>query len=317
QLQLAALSEDLTRNINDNLFERKDDAIDLFDDFGDLIQLNYSAAGAVGLEYLLEKKEIDTATAYGIVVKFAQLLIEDVYASVLDYKSLIDSYWHYLYNPSADWAKFCKISIFLLTVHSYITELGDKADKNNPHGYYNMLRDALNDGEFEASAIATTNYNNLIGDILGRDDIIFLNGSVTVWYDPYLNKIGTGSELDNDEHHIIVPLLFTQSGTKPMTSISLSEKYVDMYRQWKDSDAIVTVGFGFGSDDEHINGILRTLVNDNDKELIIVTLCEKTDIEKEAKNIAKKLKINNVRRVTVIPVDKEGYVDGKKWVAML
>lgn len=45
QLQLGALSEELSRNINDNLVSKKDEGIDLFDDFGELIKLNYNAAG--------------------------------------------------------------------------------------------------------------------------------------------------------------------------------------------------------------------------------------------------------------------------------
>lgn len=95
-----------------------------------------------------------------------------------------------------------------------------------------MLQKSLSDGKYELSAIATTNYNKIIQDILGDcDQVTFLNGSVDSWYDPYLNKIGSKEELDNSEHHIIVPLIFTQSGTKPMTSISMSEKYVDLYRK--------------------------------------------------------------------------------------
>ena len=318
QLQLGALSEDLSRNINDNLFSKKDEKIDLFDDFGELIKLNYNVAGVSGLEFLLEDHEIETITPYGIILRFAQLLIEEIYASVLDYKSLIDSNWHYLYNPSSDWAKFCKIAIFLLTVHQYITELGDKADKYNADGYYNMLRKSLNDGMYEASAIATTNYNKIIEEILGSEyPVTYLNGSVAVWYDPYLNKVGSKTELDNSEHHIIVPLLFTQSGTKPMTSISMSMKYVEMYQKWKDSDAIVVVGFGFGTDDEHINGILRTLVNDNGKELKVVTLKHDKSEDAESKEIARKLKVVDHRKVKMILVDRDGKKDGKPWTEWL
>ena len=189
QLQLGALSEELTKNINDNLFAKKDDGIDLFDDFGELIRINYKAAGVSGLEFLLEKREYQTFTDEGVILTFAQKLIENIYASVLDYKTLIDSNWHNLYCPRADWAKFCKIAIFLLTVHQYISELGEKAKTANPDGYYNMLKDAIEAGKYEATAIATTNYNSLIEDILERD-ITYLNGSTSVWYDPYLNKIG-------------------------------------------------------------------------------------------------------------------------------
>lgn len=314
QLQLGALSEELTKNINDNLFAKKDDAIDLFDDFGELIKINYKAAGVSGLELLLEKRVFDASTDNGIVLTFAQRLIENIYASVLDYKSLIDSNWHNLYCPRADWAKFCKIAIFLLTVRQYISTLGENARSANPDGYYNMLKDAIVAGNYAATVIATTNYNSLIEDIL-ECEITYLNGSTSVWYDPYLNKIGKKEELDDDEHHIIVPLIFTQSGTKPMTAISMSEKYVDLYRAWKESDAIVVVGFGFGSDDEHINGILRTLVNDDGKELIIVT--RGTSVPTLSHQKAKALKIKDASKIRVITVGDDGRHNGERWVDLL
>ena len=36
-------------------------------------------------------RESETDTPEGIIIRFVQLIIEDIYASVLDYKSLIDS----------------------------------------------------------------------------------------------------------------------------------------------------------------------------------------------------------------------------------
>ena len=314
QLQLGALSEDLTRTINDNLFSKKDDEIDLFDDFGELIRINYMSAGVKGLELLFEEWDYDLNKPIGVILLFTQKMLENLYASVLDYKSLIDTNWHYLYCPRDDWAKFCKISIFLLTVQSYISKIGEQAKKDNPNGYYNILRKAMDDSKIEVSAVATTNYNNFIEEILGRD-ITYLNGSTSIWYDPYLNKVGKKEELDDEEHHIIVPLLFTQSGTKPMTAIGMSEKYVDLYRSWKESDAIVVVGFGFGIDDEHINGILRTLVNDDGKSLIIITVG--TDEKALERQKARMLKIHDINKIRVIVVDKNGKKDGKSWIEYL
>ena len=256
--------------------------------------------------------------SYKIILRFAQLLLEKIYASVLDYKNLIDSNWHYLYCPSSDWAKFCKIAIFLLTVHKYISEIGSKAIINCPNGYYNILQKALKEKKFEATAIATTNYNDIIENILGDSiPIMHLNGSISVWYDPYLNKAGSKTELTNSERHIIVPLLFTQSGTKPMTSISMSVKYVEVYKDWKESDAIVVVGFGFGTDDEHINGILRTLVNDDGKEIIVITLKGERTESEEVKEIAMKLKVTNTKMIKILLVDEEGKIDGKFWSEFL
>ena len=129
--------------------------------------------------------------------------------------------------------------------------------------------------------------------------------------------MGSKEELNRGEKHIIVPLLFTQSGTKPMTSIDMSVKYVDMYRKWKESDAIVVVGFGFGNDDEHINGILRTLVNDDGKLLKVVTLKQDKTAEESSIEIASKLKISDYKKIQVILVGSDGKKDGKPWTDLL
>ena len=100
-MQLGALSENLSRRINENPFKVKDDNIDIFDDIGDIIQLNYRASGVNGLEYLLDSEKADMSSDEGILANFAQQLLEEIFASVLDYKSLIDSNWHYLYCPRA------------------------------------------------------------------------------------------------------------------------------------------------------------------------------------------------------------------------
>ena len=217
QLQIGALSSTLVKNINDNIFEKKDEEIDLFDDIGEVLRLNYQSTGVIGVEYLYDNfknKNIDEMDNNFKIVHFAKCILEEIFASVLDYKSLIDSNWHYLYCPKNEWAKFCKISIFLLSVKNYI-EQNLPTDISNK-GYYDDLKDIITDNlQIEVTRIATTNYNKIIAEKLQKD-IIYLNGSVTQWYDPYLNKIDTFENLNGK---FVVPLLFTQSGTKPMTSI--------------------------------------------------------------------------------------------------
>ena len=318
QLLVGALSETLSRRINDGLFSKKDDEIDIFDDIGEIIQLNYSSSGLSGMEYLLDQREADISTDAGKCLRFAQKIIEAIYAVVLDYKTLIDANWHYLYSPSTDWAKFCKICIFLLNVRDYITKMACSAKPEAKHGYYNVLKESIDEKKFEVSAVATTNYNRFISDIL-RIEVAFLNGSTETWYDPYLNRIGTKSELTTSENHILVPLMFTQSGTKPMTSIEMSMKYVDTYTQWKNSDRVIIVGFGFGTDDEHINGILRTLIDVDNKEITVVTLDKHQSDDVIAKDIARKLKVTNVSNISIIQVDVNGIniQDKKIWTDAL
>lgn len=320
QLLVGALSENLTKRINGGLFSKKDDEIDFFDDFGEILQLNYSASGLVGMEYLLDKRNPDLSNSLGKCLLFAQNIVEDIYSVVLDYKSLIDMYWHYLYTPSTDWAKFCKICIFLLNVRDYMVTAESHAKakrdslKESFHGYYQQLNEAIKCNLFEVHGIATTNYCNFIAEeifkgIDGKNEkVVFLNGSTEMWYDPYLNRIGSEDELAHPDNHILVPLMFTQSGTKPMTSIQMSEKYVETYNKWKEVDKIVIVGFGFGSDDEHINGILRTLIDSDNKKIVVVTREKQPPIKNHqiVRQIAKKLRVSELKNISVIQMNSAG-----------
>ena len=317
QLHVGALSEALTSKINDGLFAKKDDDIDFFDDIGEIVQLNYSSSGLAGMEYLLEKNKPDIATNAGKCLLFAQKIIESIYAVVLDYKSLIDANWHYLYSPSSDWAKFCKICIFLLTVRDYISQIADSAKPETKYGYYHSLKEAADSGKFEIGAVATTNYNRFIEDILGNK-VSFLNGSTETWYDPYLNRIGSRDFIKTEENHILVPLMFTQSGTKPMTSIDMSIEYVDTYRGWQEADKIVVVGFGFGADDEHINGIIRNLIDIDNKPIKIVTVKSDKTKDELLKDYAIKLKTLKCNNISVIQVDSQGKdSNGKMWTEII
>lgn len=313
QLQIGALSENLTRKINDGIFKQKDDDIDLLDDIGDIIQLNSQSTGLAGLEYVMENKKVELNSDVDLLLSFSRNVIETIYASVLDYKTLIDSNWHYLYCPKDEWAKFCKINIFLLSVREYIIgQLGDIASIK-PNGYYHDLLAALNLNRLETSTIATTNYNIFIQEVL-KKDICYLNGSTNMWYDPYVNRLGAKDELFRKEKHFLVPLIFTQSGTKPMTSIEMSKQYVKMYDDFKASDKICIVGFGFNQDDEHINGILRTLIDIDDKKVIVIDINNGCNEETVKEKIAQKLKIFNDYNLQIVLVDYDRNIEGVNWL---
>lgn len=314
QLQLGALSESLSRKINDNPFSKKDDDIDLFDDLGDILKLNYSIAGVTGLNYLFEKHDYLEDSDYDNLLKFAGNLLEDIFSTILDYKSLIDSYWHYLYCPRIEWNKFCKISIFLLTVRGYIEEQCAQADENRD-GYYDDVYNAFkaNNSPLEISSIATTNYTSLISRKIKDCKIHFLNGSTAQWYDPYINKIGSIEDLDREEKHFKVPLLFTQSGTKPMTSIFMLNEYVDVYKDFMSADLICVLGFGFNTDDEHINGIIRELLN-NEKKVLVVTVQQHDDEETFKEEIINRLKTTKGSHLDVMLVDRQRCTNGQLWI---
>lgn len=243
------------------------------------------------------------------IVQFAYNIIELIYSEVLDYKTLIDSNWHYLYNPKTEWGKFSKIVVFLYTVKNYIENEASNLDEKR-EGYYTDLKNELANKTFNATVIATTNYSSFIEKLLGKA-ILFLNGGTDIYYDPYMNSI----DKNNEGNHITVPLLFTQSGTKPMTSIDMSEKYVSFYHRLKKSDFICSIGFGFNPDDEHINGIIRTLIERDDKKLFIVDTNSISTEREKRKKMTEKLKISKEKNLRFITVNSKSRKcnSGKIW----
>lgn len=68
------------------------------------------------------------------------------------------------------------------------------------------------------------------------------------------------------------------------------------------------IGFGFGSDDEHINGIIRTLIYDNNQNVIVVILKNNTQDDSAAiEEIGNKLKVRKYDNIQVILVNEDGY----------
>ena len=291
ELQVGAFSSVFVNDVNQRPVTIKNMDTDIFDEVGDVIKVDFQSVGAKGLEYLFEKDKTENDNAMKEIEKivfFAKKILEDIFSSVLDYKSLIDSNWRYIYSPKSDWGKFTKISIFLITVKNYIKNILDNC--NVEDGYYNDLKDA----KFELGDVATTNYSNLIEKKLDQK-VVFLNGSINEWYDPYLNIIERTSDLNGK---FKLPLIFTQSGTKPMTTVSKSCEYVDLYRNWQEMDGIIIIGFGFNKDDEHINAMLRTLVDDDNKNIYVVH----KDIERD--EVAKRLRITkNMSNINICKID--------------
>lgn len=68
-----------------------------------------------------------------------------------------------------------------------------------------------------------------------------------------------------DQIHI--PFILTQSGLKPLTSVDMSRRYVNLFDRMAESNGIVVVGYGFNVDDSHINGMFRKLIEDCGKHL--------------------------------------------------
>lgn len=82
QLQIGALSSDVSSRVEDSVFEKDDLNLDLFDDLGGALNVNYENAGSEGLTIL---SEVHLKDEMHPIVKLAYHIVENIYASVLDY----------------------------------------------------------------------------------------------------------------------------------------------------------------------------------------------------------------------------------------
>ncbi len=313
QLLVGAHGQDLVQRLNQELFEAAPDDIPIFDDISGMFRLEFSRAGLTALELLLEERrtfQVDgDAPLNDLLCAVAQQVLENIFTTVLDYQSLIDSHFRYLYSPKTEWAKFTKMVVFLRATRTYIVNQLLAAGELPGQGYYHDLM-RCGEIDIEISAVGTANYNNLIESIseqLGLDipEVMHLNGSVNDYYDPYKNSVIT---VDSSEtvpsDHVLVPFILTQSGLKPLTSVDMSRRYVGLFDSLRESDAIAVIGYGFNIDDSHINGLFRKLIEEFGKTLYWVCLENDGEAETQKRLLVKKLRISAASRdkVCVLPV---------------
>ena len=327
QLLIGAHGQELVQKLNQELFESAPDDLPIFDDIVGMFRLEFNRVGAMALELLLdEKREFNTdpktATLEELMSAIAQQIMENLFTTVLDYQKLIDDHFRYLFNPSTEWAKFTKMVIFLNIAREYIHQQAPKEKDLPTAGYYHDLNTLFSDEK--ASVIGTSNYNNLISGIFKDTEIalpkvIHLNGSIHDYYNPYKNSVITtedSSKLDQSQIH--VPFILTQSGLKPLTSVEMSRRYVELFDLYKGSDAIVIVGFGFQKDDSHINGLFRELLETHNKKLFLVTLNNGQSPDSEVRSLTTKLRIskNAAKNISVVLVDRDhrNTSEGISWV---
>ncbi|NUN08649.1 MAG: hypothetical protein HUU54_05675 [Ignavibacteriaceae bacterium] len=301
QLFVGAHGQELIQKLNQDLFTKAPDDIPIFDDIFGMFRIEYSKAGLIAIELLLETKQANSKNealenyleceCTDLFVKVCQKVLDSLFCDILDYQGLIDSHFRYLFSPQKEWAKFTKMILFLRSAHSLIkANIADKQYLND--GYYSDLRNCA-EYDLEINAIGTSNYNNIIenvleGKILNKIKHIYhLNGAVTDYFNPYKNTVTNYSDIDFvPQNQILVPFILTQSGLKPLTSVSISRRYVELFDKLKNSDAIIVIGYNFNTDDSHINGLFRELIEIEGKKLFWV------NIKEDTKDIRRELMIN-------------------------
>jgi hypothetical protein len=326
QLLVGCCGQKLATDLNEQIFTEAPD-IPIFDDIGGIFQIEFSQAGLTALEIILEELPTnldDSSSLPTIASELCRATLEKLFEKCLDYQALLDSHFRYVYDPKASWAKFTKICIFLNIVRDYILEgLPTDIELQNDHdGYYHDLSHLMPYG-LSVNEIGTVNYNMLVETICAQNGVTphvyHLNGSVKDFYDPYLNQIVDLSSPDDDyteQDHIVVPMLFTQSGIKPLTSIEMSRRYVELFDYFSNCDAIVVVGFGFQADDGHVNGMFRQLIQDRAKEVYICTYSPNAFHEATVRaEFRRKLRLeHDPQNLHFIPVDDQRQTnEGLMW----
>lgn len=309
QLLVGAYGQDFVQSLNEELFESAPDDLPIFDDIFGMFRLEFDRVGSTALELLLnENRNFDTSDESSVISLFSaisQKILENLFSTVLDYQKLIDDHFRFLFSPSTEWAKFTRMAIFMEIAHEYIIK--QKPDSIPNEGYYHDVKNFIDSGG-EVSVIGTSNYNSLFQEInneinLPQISVFHLNGSTKDFYNPYKNEVIQINDRDNyNREQILVPFMLTQSGLKPLTSVEMSRRYVDLFDAYKDSDIIISVGFGFNKDDSHINGLFRELVEKENKKLFVVTI----DPKETTQALKKKLRLDdNLDNVKVILVNSE------------
>lgn len=306
QLIIGAYGQDFVQNLNEELFESAPDDIPIFDDIFGMFRLEFDRAGSTALDLLLnEKRQFNTsdeATLIDLFCAINQKMLENIFSCVLDYQKLIDDHFRYLFSPKTEWAKFTKMVIFLEIAHDYI--LKQIPENLGSEGYYHDISELLKQGH-TINVVGTSNYNNLFQSVSNelsypKMKIYHLNGSTKDFYNPYKNEvIEIEDKSTNNIEQILVPFMLTQSGLKPLTSVEMSRRYVELFDAYKNVDAIISVGFGFNKDDSHINGLFRELIEKHNKKLFVITV----DSNETNKTVRSKLRIDdNLDNVKVIHV---------------
>ena len=155
---------------------------------------------------------------------------------------------------------------------------------------YNMAREDI--------GIITTNYTPLCQTISGitDDKIAYIHGRLNWFESPYNLQVYdvNREQLPNE---LCFPYLFIQSGIKPIVDAVQINEYAKMLQLLRDSEQLVIVGYRLNSDDNHINGIIKTYLNQ--KEVVYLDFDKGTT----ENDILKRLRLDTNKNLKYIKID--------------
>lgn len=290
-----------------------------FDELGHIFQMHRADAGQAAFDLVMKAPDYSTIAADDPSL-FESIGIQALEATVLqflDYRETLDKLIPGLFQPRRLWAKFTKAFIFLMATRRYVSE-HEKQALEISDGYYHDLAKALRGGTIRVTRVGTANYTDLCANALADvhdEEIIALNGRLRDYLDPYKNEIVDAKDVKG-LGRFAVPFLFTQSGVKPLTSVTMSRRYVDFYDAVVErADAAVVVGFGFNADDGHINTLFRQAIDKGKQRVVYVDYAYRGyDLEIRRQEVIERLRLDDPGRLMIFPVDEKRHVNGRPWL---
>ncbi len=191
------------------------------------------------------------------------------------------------------------------------------------NSYYKALKNYKDKIGSNNITVITTNYTPLCSEIaeINDDNIAYIHGRIGWFESPYELKIYSIIEknLKNNQSQILpnndiyFPYIFIQSGIKPVIDKTQIEEYSKMLKFLKNANRLIILGYKINCDDNHINTILKSYIEDNEnlKETIYIKYKEKNDNKNEE---ASKKEILSLFRLTSekCPNFKVVTIDGSK-----
>lgn len=241
-------------------------------------------------------------------------------------KRVIVAYWNVylliftkLYGISADKELSYEKIFEILEKNSFEEEIKAKIKEKC---YYNILKKSnleYNDDYF----ISTANYTSILGETFGDEKISWLHGRLNWFEDLKTLRVYDCTKekdtiLENIKNgHTVIPFILISSGVKPLICKKQIRQFSKFIDDLEKCNRLVTIGYRFNSEDNHINSIVGEWLSTNkNNQLISYSFNNNIDMKKlswlpcYSKENSKEIDFNdnrilNDKQVTCVGINKD------------
>lgn len=237
-------------------------------------------------------------------------------------KRVIVAYWNVylliftkLYRISADEELSYEKIFEILEKNSFEEEIKKKC-------YYKILKESnleYNDDYF----ISTANYTSILGETFGDEKISWLHGRLNWFEDLKTLRVYDCTKekdtiLENIKNgHTVIPFILISSGVKPLICKKQIKQFSKFIDDLEKCNRLVTIGYRFNSEDNHINSIVGEWLSTNkNNQLISYSFNNNIDMKKlswlpcHSKENIREMNFNdnqilNDKQVTCVGINKD------------